>query len=77
MKRQRNNNNDGDYRCVEAMYRRGCTVDDIVNSTGISKMDVLDIGYCAEDIRVRHEKESSKLGLFVFFFLSREKQLIL
>ena len=36
MKRQRNNNNDGDYRCVEAMYRRGCTVDDIVNSTGIS-----------------------------------------
>nr|DAM76755.1 MAG TPA: Protein of unknown function (DUF2802) [Caudoviricetes sp.] len=25
------------------MYRRGCTVDDIVNSTGISKMDVLDI----------------------------------
>ena len=43
MKRQRNNNNDGDYRCVEAMYRRGCTVDDIVNSTGISKMDVLDI----------------------------------
>ena len=43
MKRQRNNNNDVDYRCVEAMYRRGCTVDDIVNSTGISKMDVLDI----------------------------------
>lgn len=43
MKRQKNNNNDGDYRCVEAMYRRGCTVDDIVNSTGISKMDVLDI----------------------------------
>lgn len=43
MKRQRNNNNDGDYRCVEAMYRRVCTVDDIVNSTGISKMDVLDI----------------------------------
>lgn len=41
MKRQRNN--DGDYRCVEAMYRRGCTVDDIVNSTGINKMDVLDI----------------------------------
>ena len=43
MKRQRNNNNNGYYRCVEAMYRRGCTVDDIVNSTGISKMDVLDI----------------------------------
>lgn len=43
MKRQRNNNNDGDYRCVEAMYRRRCTVDNIVNSTGISKMDVLDI----------------------------------
>lgn len=43
MKRQKNNNNDGDYRCVETMYRRGCTVDDIVNSTGISKMDVLDI----------------------------------
>lgn len=43
MKRQKNNNNDGDYRCVEAMYRRGCTVDDIVNSIGISKMDVLDI----------------------------------
>ena len=43
MKRQRNNNNDRDYRCVEAMYRRGCTVDDIVNSTGISKMQVLDI----------------------------------
>lgn len=43
MKRQRNNNNDGDYRCVEDMYRRGCTVDDIVNSTGISKMQVLDI----------------------------------
>lgn len=43
MKRQKNNNNDGDYRCVEAMYRRGCTVDDIVNSICISKMDVLDI----------------------------------
>lgn len=43
MKRQKNNNNDEDYRCVEAMYRRGCTVDDIVNSIGISKMDVLDI----------------------------------
>lgn len=34
---------DGTYRCVEAMYRRGCTVDDIVNSTGLNKMDVLDI----------------------------------
>lgn len=37
MKRQKNNNNDGDYRCVEAMYRRGCTVDDIVNSTVLVK----------------------------------------
>lgn len=34
---------DGDYRCVEAMYRRGCTVEEIVNSTRISKMNVLDI----------------------------------
>ena len=74
MKRQRNNNNDGDYRCVEAMYRRGCTVDDIVNSTGISKMDVLDI--VQKIFALDMKKESSKLGLFVFF-LSREKQLIL
>lgn len=74
MKRQRNNNNDGDYRCVEAMYRRGCTVDDIVNSTGISKMDVLDI--TQKIFALDMKKESSELGLFVFF-LSREKQLIL
>lgn len=66
MKRQRNNNNDGDYRCVEAMYRRGCTVDDIVNSTGISKMDVLDI--VQKIFALDMKKESSKLGLFVFFF---------
>ena len=34
---------DGNYRCVEAMYRRDCTVEEIINSTGISKMEVLDI----------------------------------
>lgn len=66
MKRQRNNNNDGDYRCVEAMYRRGCTVDDIVNSTGISKMDVLDI--TQKIFALDMKKRALNYGSLFFFF---------
>lgn len=31
-------------------------------------MQIIQEEFDAENIRVRHEKESSKLGLFVFFF---------
>lgn len=33
---------DTKYRKVEAMWRRGCSVDEIVRSVKLSKMDVLD-----------------------------------
>ena len=34
---------DTKYRKVEAMWRRGCSVDEIVRSVKLSKMDVLDV----------------------------------
>lgn len=34
---------DTKYRKVEAMWRRGCSIDEIVRSVKLSKMDVLDV----------------------------------
>ena len=31
------------YRKIEAMFRRGTSIDDICRSTGLSKIDVLDV----------------------------------
>ena len=31
------------YRKIEAMFRRGTRIDDICRSTGLSKIDVLDV----------------------------------
>lgn len=34
---------DTKYRKVEAMWKRGCSVDEIVRSVKLSRMDVLDV----------------------------------
>ena len=34
---------DANYRKVEAMYRKGKSIDEIESESGLSKMDVLDI----------------------------------
>lgn len=34
---------DANYRKIEAMFRRGTSTDDICRSTGLSKIDVLDV----------------------------------
>ena len=34
---------DMNYRKVEAMYRKGRSINEMVNSAGLPKMDVLDI----------------------------------
>ena len=34
---------DANYRKIEAMFRRGTSIDDICRSTGLSKIDVLDV----------------------------------